>query len=329
MSSPEIRIGLIGPGGMGTVHLRNYEHIEGARVVAVCAHSPASAERAGAEGVDVYTDADAMLSRGDIDLVDICTPTYTHPEHVKNALLHNKHVICEKPLALHAADARELFAMARERGKRLFVAQVLRYSTPAAVLRELVQSGEYGRMLDAQFLRLSACPRWSKSGWLFRREQSGHIPFDLHIHDLDLILSLWGEPESVSCTSTGREGLDYREHYRFSYVFPGGATVSAEAAWYNADIPFTATWRVYFESAVAVFDGEKVTVYAFDREPRVISTEEKLKIPTGINVPPTGMFHAELSDFLRELRGGEHGLSPTEAEIVRACGILEGALGGN
>lgn len=311
MSSPEIRIGLIGPGGMGTVHLRNYEHIEGARVVAVCAHSPASAERAGAEGVD------------------ICTPTYTHPEHVKNALLHDKHVICEKPLALHAADARELFAMARERGKRLFVAQVLRYSTPAAVLRELVQSGEYGRMLDAQFLRLSACPRWSKSGWLFRREQSGHIPFDLHIHDLDLILSLWGEPESVSYTSTGREGLDYREHYRFSYVFPGGATVSAEAAWYNADIPFTATWRVYFESAVAVFDGEKVTVYAFDREPRVISTEEKLKIPTGINVPPTGMFHAELSDFLRELRGGEHGLSPTEAEIVRACGILEGALGGN
>ena len=128
------------------------------------------------------------------------------------------------------------------------------------MLRELVQSGEYGRMLDAQFLRLSACPRWSKSGWLFRREQSGHIPFDLHIHDLDLILSLWGEPESVSCTSTGREGLDYREHYRFSYVFPGGATVSAEAAWYNADIPFTATWRVYFESAVAVFDGEKVTV---------------------------------------------------------------------
>lgn len=133
----------------------------------------------------------------------------------------------------------------------------------------------------------------------------------------------------MSCTSTGREGLDYREHYRFSYVFPGGATVSAEAAWYNADIPFTATWRVYFESAVAVFDGEKVTVYAFDREPRVISTEEKLKIPTGINVPPTGMFHAELSDFLRELRGGEHGLSPTEAEIVRACGILEGALGGS
>ena len=62
---------------------------------------------------------------------------------------------------------------------------------------------------------------------------------------------------------------------------------------------------------------------------KVISTEEKLKIPTGINVPPTGMFHAELSDFLRELRGGEHGLSPTEAEIVRACGILEGALGGN
>ena len=87
---------------------------------------------------------------------------------------------------------------------------------------------------------------------------------------------------------------------------------------------YLSRYDIHYETPAG---GEKV-YEMFSRDPG-ISTEEKLKIPTGINVPPTGMFHAELSDFLRELRGGEHGLSPTEAEIVRACGILEGALGGN
>ena len=85
-----------------------------------------------------------------------------------------------------------------------------------------MQSGEYGRMLDAQFLRLSACPRWSKSGWLFRREQSGHIPFDLHIHDLDLILSLSG--------SIAHEIIE-KLHFDHAFIGCFGASMDKQMAY--------------------------------------------------------------------------------------------------
>ncbi len=264
-----------------------------------------------------------MLNTAKPDVADICTPTFLHKTHVTAALRHGLHVICEKPLALHYEDAKEMFSLAREKQVQLFVGQVLQFAPATKVLRELVQSGEYGRVLDASFLRLSACPRWVKGGWLFDKEKSGLLPFDLHIHDLDLLVSLFGAPDSTRFTSAGRDGLSYREHYRFSYEF-GETTVSAEAAWYNGDIPFTATWRVYLEEAVAIFDGVTVTVYSFGKEPRVFDLEEKIKIETGINLPPTGMFYEELQSFLKVIEETPQAPPAREEEILAVIRILEG-----
>ena len=317
-----IKIGIIGIGGMGTVHARNYAQLTGCRVAAVCDPSPAAKEAADQLGAAWYPDVDAMLDTPGLDVADVCTPTFLHKAHVTAALRRGLHVICEKPLALHYEDAKEMFALAREKKVQLFVWQVLQFSPATKVLRELVQSGEYGRVLDAAFLRLSACPRWVKGGWLFDKEKSGLLPFDLHIHDLDLLVSLFGAPDAMRFTSAGRDGLDYQEHYRFSYEF-GKTTVSAEAAWYNGDIPFTATWRVYFEEAVAVFDGVAVTVYSFGSEPRSFNLEEKIKIETGINLPPTGMFYEELGSFLGVIRETPQALPAREEEILTVIRILE------
>jgi predicted dehydrogenase len=264
-----------------------------------------------------------MLSLEGIDVVDICTPTFLHKRQVMAALEAGRHVICEKPAALLAADARAMFALAKEKSTRLLIGHVVQYTPETKVLRGLVESGEYGRPLDAQFLRLSARPRWVKNGWLFEKEKSGLLPFDLHIHDLDLIVSLFGVPETTGFTRCGREKAGFAEHYRFMYGYKG-MNVSAEAAWYNADIPFTATWRVYFEEAVVINDGQTVTAYRFDHEPRVFDTDEKIKIPTGINVPPTGMYYEELSDFLGQLRAGSaESAEAREQEIISVLEILE------
>ena len=317
-----LEIGLVGSGGMGTVHISNYAHLEDCKVVAICDPSPAAAQKAQEIGAVLYTDIDTMLKQQpQLDIVDICTPTFMHKQHVLAALSAGKHVLCEKPLALHEADAKEMMALAEEKGAVLFVGQVLQYSQEARVLRELVQSGEYGKVLDASFLRLSACPRWVKNGWLFDKERSGHLPFDLHIHDLDLIISLFGAPQSLSFTSCGNAEKDYKEQYRFTYTY-ADKHIMAEAAWFNADIPFTATWRVYFENAVVENNGTNVVAYQFDCEPRVFDTEEKLKIPTGINVPPTGMFYSELADFLQQVRSGQTGCA-RKAEILEVIRILE------
>lgn len=316
-----LKIGIIGAGGMGTVHLSNYAHIEDCKVVALCDGSPAAKEKAEKYGLKLYTQLSEMLEQQELDIVDVCTPTFLHKEHVTLALEAGRHVICEKPLALHAADAEAMMDLAEQKGVRLFVGQVLQYSREVEVLKEIVQSGRYGKVLDASFLRLSACPRWVQGGWLFDKERSGLLPFDLHIHDLDLMVSLFGAPQTMDFTSCGGEGRGYKEHYRFLYGYKD-KNIMAEAGWLNADIPFTTGWRIYFENAVVTNENSVITAYQFDHQPQIYDTEETLKIPTGINVPPTGMFHRELSDFLGKIKEGGSGCDRRQ-EILTVIGILE------
>ncbi len=110
-----------------------------------------------------------------------------------------KTTIVEKPCALTRADAGAMFALAEEKGVNLYVAQVLQFTREVEVLRKLVREGTYGRPLDAVFQRLSARPEWAQGGWLFDKSKSGLVPFDLHIHDLDVIVSLFGVPDRAEC----------------------------------------------------------------------------------------------------------------------------------
>lgn len=317
-----IRIAIVGTGGMGTVHYHNYAHIPGCQVAALVGITEQSRQSAAEWGLPLYPDIASMARAQSVDVVDVCTPTFMHKEHVTQALSLGLHAITEKPVALRAQDAREMFDLAEKQGKLLLVAQVLQFTKEIEILRGLVRGGEYGKPLDAHFERLAAAPRWSQNGWLFDREKSGLLPFDLHIHDLDIIVSLFGRPERVSFTSCGGADKAYKEHYRFLYGYPT-LNVSAEAAWFNADFPFTARWRVYFEQAVLVNEAGSLTAYAFDHPPRVFDTADEIQIPTGINLPPTGMFYRELSHFVDCIRRGEPSERVGREQIMTVIELLE------
>lgn len=319
-----IRIGIVGVGGMGTVHYNNYAHIPDCRVAAVVGRSPQDRERAAAWGLKMYESITEMAGAEEINLVDICTPTFLHKQQALESLSLGKCTIVEKPAALHRKDVEEMFALAAQKGAQLYVAQVLQFTNETAVLRSLVRSGEYGRALDGYFERLSARPRWVRDGWMFDAGKSGLIPFDLHVHDLALIVSLFGEPEESSFTRCG--GSDgCAEHYRFQYRF-GNLNVCAEAAWFHANFPFTARWRVYFENAVVVNDGARVIAYPWNAEPRVFDTEEKIKIPTGINVPPTGWYLTELRHFVQCAERNEPSPLVMPGQVATVTGLLEKTL---
>ena len=263
-----------------------------------------------------------MAQSVEADVLDVCSPTFLHKQHVLEGFDHNLHVITEKPVALHKAEAVEMFEAAEKKGKLLFVAQVLQFTKELEVLHDLVRSERYGKPLDAYFERLAAMPRWIQNGWLFDKEKSGLLPFDLHVHDLDAIISLFGKPSDFSFTSCAGEGRQYKEHYRFNYFYDH-LNVTAEAAWFNADFPFTARWRVYFENAVVVNDGSHVTAYQFDHEPLIFDTEEEIKIPTGINLPPTGMFYKELSHFLSCIRENQPSSIVPKEQVLNVIELME------
>ena len=293
----DTKILLVGLGGMGNCHFLNWREINGAHVTACVGKSEADKERAAAYGLPLYGTIEDACRTNAIDLIDICVPTWLHKPLVLEALKQRKPVIVEKPIALSSKDAVEMYAVAEEIGVPLYVAQVLQFTQEIEILREVIRDGRYGRAMDAHFERLSACPLWSQGGWLLDKQKSGLLPFDLHIHDLDVIVSLFGAPDTVEVTSCAAEGKPYREHYRFLYAWNTGLHISAEAAWLSARIPFTARWRVIFERGCLVAENG---VFGYDDKGNVteFDVSEPVTVSVGTNLPPNGWFYRELSHFL-------------------------------
>ncbi|MGE5631888.1 MAG: Gfo/Idh/MocA family protein [Caulobacteraceae bacterium] len=322
-----VKVGIVGIGGMGTVHYNNYLHISGCEVVAAVCHSGQSKEKARELKLASYDDIASMVNSEEIDVIDICTPTYLHKEQVMEGLRQGKHVIVEKPIALHKKDAEEMFDLASRKNLLLFVAQVVQFTKESEILHEAVKSGKYGKPLNGHFERISGRPQWIKNGWLFDKNKSGVLPFDLHVHDLDLIISLFGKPRSFTYTSCGRSEVNYKEEYRFSYTF-GDFNVTAEAAWFNANYPFRASWRVYFERGLLENDGQKVVLYRPNEEPFHYQLEESVSVSTGINLPATGMFYNEISHFIECIEKGILSNRVSRDQIVAGVEIMEEILKG-
>ena len=114
-----INIGIVGAGGMGTVHHSNYLHLDGCAVTGVVDPSPAGRERAAQWGVPCYESITDLVEAGGVDVVDICTPTFLHRDNVMESLSLGKTTIVEKPCALTRADAEAMFALAEEKGVNL------------------------------------------------------------------------------------------------------------------------------------------------------------------------------------------------------------------
>ena len=313
---------LVGLGGMGTCHYMNYQHIEGAKVAACVGSTASDRERAAQWGLPIYESIADACKAHDVDVIDVCTPTHLHKPLVLEAAGCKKHVICEKPIALKLDDAKAMYAACEENGVQLYIAQVLQFTREVETLREVVTAQRYGKPLDGCFERLTAAPKWSAGGWLFDKEKSGLLPFDLHIHDLDVIVSLFGKPQSFSVNSCKGRDKTYAEHLRIDYNY-GDKHVNGEAAWFNADSPWTARWRVYFENALVINDGTTMTAYSFDAPPRVFDTKDEVEISTGINVPPCGWYYNELKHFADCIREGKPTPYVTREQLLTVMEIIE------
>ena len=317
----ELRIGIVGYGSMGKLYLSCFRRIEGVRVTAVASRSAVPGTD-NLSSVSLYPTLTAMLAREALDAVCLCTPTDLHPLQARQALDHGLHVICEKPLALHRQEAASLYDLARERGVLLLPAHVVRFAQSSLWLREAVGSGRYGPVREAFFSRLSTRPHWCAGGWAYDRARSGLIPYDLHIHDLDLIISLFGPPQSAVVEGSGSRSLPFDEHNWFSYQYPG-FRVTAEASWYAADIPFTASWRVSFESALALCRNDRVTLYEHGRPPCLPAAPPDTVRETGISVPATDMYDRELACFVQCIRTGRPPSLLPPGEVLAVLDILE------
>lgn len=140
LTTPTVRVGLVGLGRWGKNLLRVLQSTVGVRLIGAAEpHSssvPPDVQRRG---------LDELLEDPSVDAVVLATPSALHYQHARQALAHQKHVFVEKPLAHSVRDAFQLCALAAAQRRCLMVGHILRYHPAIAVLRDLLQSGELGR----------------------------------------------------------------------------------------------------------------------------------------------------------------------------------------
>jgi predicted dehydrogenase len=263
-----LRIGIAGFGFMGRMHYRRWKAVVGAEIVAICDANPniredtkrAVGNIAGAEGeidftgIEVYRDLEEMLDKARPDAISLTLPTYLHAECSEKALLRGVHVLCEKPMALNVADCDRMIAAAKRSRKVLQIGHCVRFWPEYARAKEIVDSGEYGRLVAAMFQRLGAPPGWSADNWFVDETRSGGVALDLHIHDTDFVQYLLGMPRSVC--SHGAKGPGGRlVHIVTEYEYGQDKVVVAEGGWgMTAAFGFEMSFNLVLERATIVYD---------------------------------------------------------------------------
>jgi predicted dehydrogenase len=202
--SKKLKIGIIGSGGIAQgCHMPGYQSIPDlCEMVAVCDVDPEIAKTAADkfEITKTYYDYKQLLEDPEIDAVSIATPNKYHLQPTIDALRAGKHVLCEKPLAMNADEAREMCRAAKETGKILQVALQQRFSGPMRFMKDYIDAGHMG---DIYYARAWALRRRGVPGWgvfIDKEKQGGGPLIDIGVHILDMTLHLMGYPKPVSAS---------------------------------------------------------------------------------------------------------------------------------
>ncbi len=191
LDTATLRLGIIGFGYWGEKLLRIFRALDGVRVAAVCDSDPRRRAAVAAE-VDVIGDIGDLLRRDDIDAVLVSTPPSSHYAVARQVLAAGKHCWVEKPLALRAADARELVEMARQRRVTLFVDETFLYDPLLQQAKTWIDAGRLGQLYHLSFERLG----------MGRIRRDSNVWWNSAPHDLSILCYLVpGVVERVRCES--------------------------------------------------------------------------------------------------------------------------------
>ncbi|MCD6405882.1 MAG: Gfo/Idh/MocA family oxidoreductase [Planctomycetes bacterium] len=241
----KFRVGVIGV-GMGRNHVTGFNEHPAAEVVAVCDMDEARlTEIADLNNVPGrYTSSREMLRKENLDIVGIATPNKFHKPLAVEAFRAGCHVLCEKPMAMNAREARVMITAAEKAGKRLMINFSYRFTEQGIALKRQVDNGILGDVYFARTVwhRRRGMPGFG--GWFGRKNLAGGGPLiDLGVHRLDLALWLMGYPEPVWVTGSTYNHLataiakkagkkfDVEDLAVGMVTFANGATLEIEASW--------------------------------------------------------------------------------------------------
>ncbi|NOZ64622.1 MAG: Gfo/Idh/MocA family oxidoreductase [Caldiserica bacterium] len=199
----KLKVGVIGVGGIGRIHISSYQQTGEVEIVAISDASLNKVKQVQKEfGISRgYKDPEEMLEKEKLDAVSICTPNFLHASQSILSLEKGCHVLLEKPMATNTTEAREIVKKVKESGKILMMGMTWRFISHYSYLKRLAQQGEFGEIYYAhgKWLRRRGVP--GLGGWFTTKKMSGGGPLvDIGVHALDCMLWImdFPRPERVS-----------------------------------------------------------------------------------------------------------------------------------
>ena len=211
-----VNVGIIGCGGIANgKHMPSLKTVPNVRMVAFCDLVPERAEKAaaeyGAEGAKTYTDYRELLADPAIEVVHVLTPNREHAQITIDALYAGKDVMCEKPMAKCAADAKRMLDAAKATGKKLTIGYQHRQKAQSQYAKAYIESGALGEIYYANCyaIRRRGTPNWGV--FLNEEEQGGGPIIDIATHSLDLTLYLMNNYEPKMVLGKTHKKLEHPE----------------------------------------------------------------------------------------------------------------------
>ena len=313
------KIAFVGVGSIFDMHIQSAEANPNVEVYAFCdideAKLRAKGERHGIRRL--YTSEEEMLrDLPELDGVMVCTWNQAHAPCTIAALNAGKHVFCEKPMALNAAEAEEMEEAARRNGKQLMIGFVRRFGDDCKAVQAFMEDGSLGTpyFAKAKYIRRNGFP----GGWFGQKKLSGGGPLiDLGVHVIDLIRYVAGNPQPVSVYAMTSDRLGMMKD-----VLRGSdAYLSQSAMQSESDVEDFAAAMIRFDNGMVLSvetsftlngeDSAEVSIYGDKGGMRIEPEMELFTVRNGycVNILPqpaakfdfARSFAAELDYFVRAM----------------------------
>jgi predicted dehydrogenase len=326
-----VRIGIIGAGGMGFGHARNIVKglVPGSELTAVCDINPVRLELAKAEfgdKIQLFEDSESFFANASVDAVLIATPHYDHPELAIKAFQHKLHVFIEKPAGVYTKRVREMNDLAKQTNVVFCVGFCVRTNPLYQKTRDLVINGELGEIKRTSWINTS-CYRtqmyYDSGGWRGTWDQEGGgVLLNQAPHQLDLWQWICGVPIKVRafCHFGKYHNIDVEDDVTAYVEYENGATGTFISS--TGETPGTNRLEIAGTMGKIVVEEGKITFWRLRHSERkynfdyqgVFGRRENWKCE--IPVDGTSTLHAGITkDWIDAITKGTPLLAPGEEGI--------------
>jgi myo-inositol 2-dehydrogenase/D-chiro-inositol 1-dehydrogenase len=291
-----VKIGVIGLGYMGKIHLKNCLKSKAISSVTACDVSPKGCRYAKSLGVkETYATYEELLKNPQIDGVIISLPTYLHAECTELAAEAGKHVLLEKPLARNSAEGEKIVKSCRKNGVTLMTGYHFRFSPQFAQIKKDLANGIIGETQIAHATMVGPGPFFHRSegysprpvpSWWFDKELTGGgAMIDLGCHMLNLVQWYFGRVEEIKAYVGHRFNLDFEDHAVCVCKTRSGTVATVTTGWFSREA----------SAKVELFGTSKIVTARRGQSNKVLTFLKLLAgLPPSFNLP----YMYELQHFI-------------------------------